>query len=86
MPQYRPEDPTHGWIIPEALKAFLSEEQADVADPHARPQADCSKTADGLRKMAKDGMLFVSQHEFFCYLIKNIGYADITPDPENPNR
>ena len=85
MPQYRPEDPTHGWIIPEALKAFLSEEQADVLirtlDPKPR-----SKTADGLRKMAKDRMLFVSQHQFICYLIKNLGYADITPDPENPNR
>jgi tyrosinase len=85
MPQYQPDDPASGWIIPEAFKAFLSEEQADVLigtlDPKPTPKA-----ADSLRKIARDRRLFVSQHEFFCYLITETGYADIAPDPANPNR
>ncbi len=85
MPQYRPEDPVTGWIIPEALKAFLSEEQADVLIRTLNPKPS-RKAADGLRKIAKERMLFVSQHAFFCWLIKDLGYTDIAPDLSNPNR
>lgn len=30
MPHYRPEDPTKGWIIPQAFKAFLTPAAADA--------------------------------------------------------
>ena len=85
MPQYRPDDPTNGWIIPQAFKAFLTPHQADrligVLDPKpTKPQADA------FRQLTKGPTCFVSQHDFFCYVINTVGYTDVTPSPTDQNR
>ena len=84
MPQYRPDDPTQGCIIPPSYKAFLTEEWADWL-AGALPKLT-RKQADGFRALGKEATLFVSQHAFFCHVINTIGYTDFTPDPKNPNR
>ena len=85
MPQYRPWDPTSGWIIPQAFQAFLTPEQADwlVGKLDPKPTAE---QADAFRQLAKDPTYFVSQHDFFCHVISTIGYTDVTPSPADQNR
>ncbi|MEA2819169.1 MAG: tyrosinase [Bradyrhizobium sp.] len=85
MPQYMPEDPTCGCIIPQSFKAFLTpaavEEMLTKLDP--KP----NKTqADAFRALAGGPTYFVSQHRFFCTVINDVGYTAVTPDPGNPNR
>jgi tyrosinase len=85
MPQYRPDDPTHGGIIPASFKAFLTPEWADwligALDPTPTKQQ-----ADAIRALGKGPTLFVSQHDFFCTVIQTIGYTDVTPAPTDQNR
>jgi tyrosinase len=85
MPQYRPGNPTKGWIIPQAFQAFLTQEEADNLVTTLKPNPT-GRTADAFRALAKTPMLFSSQHAFFCYVIKEIGYTDFTPAPDDPNR
>jgi tyrosinase len=85
MPQYRPHDPAQGWRIPEALKAYLTPEQAEWLISQLKPRPS-RQQADKLRALAETRMLFTSQHDFFCYVITTIGYTDVTPSPDDPNR
>jgi tyrosinase len=85
MPQYRPHEPDKGWRIPEALKAFLTGEQADWLIGQLKPKPT-RQQADGFRDMAAARMLFTSQHDFFCYVIQTIGYTEVTPSPADVNR
>jgi tyrosinase len=85
MPHYRPEDPTRGCIIPPAFKAFLTEDQAEWLIGRLDPKP--TKTAaGGFRALGKNRTLFVSQHAFFCHVISEIGYTDVTPAPQDRNR
>lgn len=62
MPQYRPERPQDGWIIPRSFQAFLTErsiDQLEKATPPPLHKGDAAK----LRSMA--GERFVSQRRFF---------------------
>jgi tyrosinase len=85
MPEYKPDDPADGQVIPNALKAYLTEEAAEtlVAALDPAPTADQKKA---ILKLASDRTLFTTQHDFFCTVITEIGYTDVTPDPANPNR
>ncbi len=85
MPQYRPNDPTCGWIIPKAFQAFLRGPQAEqlIAELGLAPG---SKEAKGFLDLVEPRRYFVSQNAFFCYVINTIGYTNFTPDPNNRNR
>jgi tyrosinase len=85
MPQYRPEDPTTGWIIPPAYKAFLAPGAADAMIAALNPKPNKAQ-ADAFRALAKGPTFFVSQHDFFCAVINDVGYTAVTPDPKDKNR
>ena len=85
MPQYRPDEPTKGWIIPQAFKAFLSAEQADELVAALKPKPTPAQ-ADAFRALAKGPTYFVTQHDFFCYVINIVGYIHFTPSPNDANR
>jgi tyrosinase len=85
MPEYRPEQPDKGRIIPKSMQAYLTEEAAErlaaALDP--APSADQKKA---ILALARDRVCFTSQHTFFCNLIGTIGYSAVTPDPGDANR
>lgn len=85
MPQYRPDDPTKGWIIPQPFQAFLTAAAADALVAALDPKPT-KQQADAFKALASGPTRFVSQHDFFCHVITVIGYTDVTPAPENPNR
>lgn len=85
MPQYRPEDPKDGWIIPQAFKAFLTPAAAEAMITVLDPKPTKAQ-ADAFRALARGPTLFVSQHDFFCAVIHDVGYTAVTPDPKNKNR
>jgi len=84
MPQYRPEKPENGWIIPKSFQAFLTEEAAEKMVASLRPAPSPNKKAKFLA-LARDRETFVSQHRFFCHVLQKIGY-DVTPRPDDVNR
>lgn len=85
MPQYRPENPTDGWIIPEAFKAYLTPAAAEAMIAALNPKPT-KPQADAFRALARDPTLFVSPHDFFCAAINGVGYTAVTPDPADKNR
>ena len=85
MPQYRPRDPKSGWIIPQAFKAFLTPASADTMIAALNPKPNKAQ-ADAFKALARGPTLFVSQHDFFCAVINDVGYTAVTPDPKDKNR
>jgi tyrosinase len=85
MPQYCPEEPDKGAIIPGALKAFIDEAQAEWLIGRLDPKPDKAQ-ADGFLALGRKRTTFVSQHAFFCYVINTIGYTTVTPSPHDSNR
>src|SRR5665213_3908980 len=85
MPQYRPEDPTNGSIIPQSFKAFLTPDAVEVMIAKLDPKPTKAQ-ADAFRALAKEPTTFVSEHKFFCTVITDIGYTAVTPDPKDTNR
>ena len=85
MPQYRPDDPAKGWIIPQSFKAYLTPAAADALIAALNPKPSKAQ-ADGFRALAEAPTLFVSPHAFFCNVINSIGYTVVTPDPKDKNR
>ena len=88
MPQYRPDDPTDGCIIPTAFKGFIAPGAVEPMIAALKPKPSPTQAAK-FRAMAngRDGpMLFTSQHDFFCYVITKVGYTDVTPKPTDKNR
>ncbi|HWA61124.1 MAG TPA: tyrosinase family protein [Caulobacteraceae bacterium] len=85
MPQYRPETPDKGWIIPQSMQAFLAPDAAEALVAALEP-APTEDQARAIFALAEDGTLFVSQHAFFCHLIGVIGYTAIAPSPADANR
>jgi tyrosinase len=85
MPQYRPEHPEKGWIIPRAFQAFLRGEELDrmlgLLDP---PPTEAQVRA--FRALVEPRRYFVSPHAFFCHVVNTVGYKAVTPDPKNGNR
>ncbi|MDH2406373.1 tyrosinase family protein [Bradyrhizobium sp. SSUT18] len=85
MPEYRPDEPDKGRIIPTSMKAYLTEEAAETLVAALDP-APTAAQKKAILALARDRMYFTSQHAFFCYLISTIGYSSITPDPKDANR
>lgn len=85
MPQYRPDTPELGWIIPKSFQAYLSEpaveELLGTLDP---TPTEAQRKA--FRALAEQRRSFVSQTAFFRHVYNDIGYRHVTPSPEDPNR
>jgi hypothetical protein len=76
MPQYRPNDPTNGSIIPASFKAFLTPAAAEAMIATLDPKPTRAQ-ADAFKALAKGPTVFVSQHEFFCAVITKVGYTAV---------
>ncbi|MBR0848161.1 tyrosinase family protein [Bradyrhizobium diazoefficiens] len=85
MPEYHPEDPENGRIIPNSLKAYLTEEAAEQLVTALDP-APTAAQKKAILTLARERVTFTSQNAFFCNLINVIGYSSVTPDPKNVNR
>jgi len=86
MPHYKPHDPRHGCIIPQAFQAFLRGPELETMLGNLRPAPTRAQTAAFRRLVEPRRQYFTSQHDFFCHVINTIRYTDITPDPMNRNR
>ncbi|MEA2570753.1 MAG: tyrosinase [Acidobacteriota bacterium] len=75
MPQYIPEKPEDGWIIPESYKAFITNASLDFLT-NAKPALP-KKAADILAEQLV-GRLYTSQTTFFAAVAKALG------DPKTP--
>src|SRR5262249_1625009 len=85
MPQYLPADgPQHGATIPEACKAFLTEEAAEEMVAGLKP-APRGRKREALLALAKKPATFASQNAFFCHVTGKIGYP-VTPRVKDKNR
>jgi tyrosinase len=73
MPQYLPEHPEKGWIIPESYKAFLTRESITYLVEQANPQLPPEAGATLLREMVEPGKLFTSPTTFFAEVARLIG-------------
>jgi len=66
MPQYRPDQPEKGWIIPRSYKAYLTGKSitylVEKADPKLPPEAG----AELVRQMIEPGLSYTSQTTFFA--------------------
>jgi tyrosinase len=85
MPQYRPEKPQDGWIIPHALQAFLGEPETEKLLGALKP-ASIPAQRQAFLALAREKRLFTSQSKFFQYVYNTIGYKEVTPRPEDSNR
>jgi tyrosinase len=85
MPQYRPEEPEKGWIIPKLFQAFLSLEACEEMIAKLNPEPKPHQKAAFL-DLARTKRLFVSQGKFFRYVYNTIGYTDLNPSPDCQNR
>jgi tyrosinase len=85
MPQYRPDDPTKGWVIPPSFKAFLTPAAAEAMIAALNPKPSKAQAA-AFKALARGPTYFVSQHDFFCAVITHVGYTAVTPDPKDKNR
>lgn len=67
MPQYRPDQPEKGWIIPQAYKAYLTRDSINyITDPEQAHPALPKEVGDTLLKeMVEKGLRYTSQTTFF---------------------
>ena len=84
-PQYRPDHPEKGWVIPQACQAFLRVRKAErmIAKLKPRPTAEQRRA---IMALAEKRVLFKNQRAFFTEIVCNIGYTHVTPDPADANR
>lgn len=85
MPQYRPEEPEKGWVIPKSFQAFLTVKAVDQLINELNPKPTGPQQR-ALRALAEQQRCFVSQSTFFRHVYTDIGYTDVTPSPQNSNR
>jgi tyrosinase len=85
MPQYRPHEPENGWIIPKSFQAFLREDALNDMFEVLKPTPGQEKAFVQMAS-PKARMSFVTQDDFFCYVINSVGYTNVTPNPKNPRR
>jgi tyrosinase len=73
MPQYRPEHPEKGWIIPKSYKAYLTKESitylVEQADPSIPPEAGATL----FREIVEPGLRYTSPTIFFADVGRIIG-------------
>ncbi len=85
MPQYRPEEPEKGWIIPKSFQAFLTLPAVEAMLVRLNP-CPTEVQAKAFYMLAEERRYFVSQNAFFGYVFNVIGYTSVTPSPDDPNR
>lgn len=85
MPQYRPEQPEKGWILPKSFQAFLTVDAVKTLLTRLHPKPTPEQETQ-FYALAEPRQYFVSQTTFFQYVYNNIGYTHITPDVANSNR
>lgn len=85
MPQYRPEKPQDGWIIPQSFQAFLTVPQTEKLLSKLDP-APSPEQCVAFLELARQKTLFTSQSKFFQYVYNTIGYTAVTPLPTDSNR
>jgi tyrosinase len=73
MPQYRPEQPDKGWIIPQSYKAYLTKESIAYLVQQANPSLPREAGASLLREMVEPGLLYTSPTTFFAGVATMIG-------------
>lgn len=85
MPQYRPETPEKGWIIPKSFQAFLTREACEKMLTELHP-APSEKQKSAFMALAEERRHFISQSKFFSYVYNVIGYTHLTPAMTDENR
>jgi len=85
MPQYCPDRPEKGSVIPKAYQAFLTEDAADKMLCGLDPKPSAGQRSR-FQAMATDAMHFKRQLDFFRYVIYEVGYTEVTPSPGDANR
>ena len=73
MPQYRPEQPEKGWIIPKYYKAYLTTESITYLVEQAKPCLPPEAGAELLRNIVEPGVCYASPTIFFADVAKMIG-------------
>ncbi|MGH9765138.1 MAG: tyrosinase family protein, partial [Blastocatellia bacterium] len=73
MPQYVPDHPEKGWIIPRYFKAFLTRDSITYLVERAVPALPPEAGAELLRKVVEPGTLFTSPTTFFAEVCRVIG-------------
>lgn len=66
MPQYCPEHPDKGWIIPQSFKAYLTEESIKYLVDDAKPSLPKSVGKTLFKQMVEPGLRYTSQTTFFA--------------------
>ena len=72
MPQYRPEKPEKGWIIPQSFKAFLTSASIAYLE-EAVPKLPPDAGATLQREIVDQGTLYTTPSELFAAVAKLIG-------------
>jgi tyrosinase len=86
MPQYWNDGaPQNGCVLPNPFKAYITETAADklISGLGLTP---ASGQGAAFLKIARERKLFTTQREFFCYVINDIGFTDVTPAPADRHR
>jgi tyrosinase len=78
-------EPQKGWIIPAAMKAYLTTDEANKLVRRLDPKPTSAQQA-GFAALAEGRRLFASQREFFAHVVGDIGYGHVTPDAQDQNR
>jgi tyrosinase len=66
MPQYCPEHPDKGWIIPQSFKAYLTKESIDYLVNDAEPSLPKGVGETLLKEMVEPGLRYTSLTTFFA--------------------
>jgi tyrosinase len=85
MPQYRPDKPQDGWIVPRSYQAFLGEPETETLLAGLDP-APTPIQRQAFMGLATEKRRFTSQSQFFRYVYHTIGYTAVTPQPQDSNR
>ena len=70
MPQYMPNKPQDGWIIPEAYKAFLRKDSIEWLTEKAVPKISKTAGAALMKNMVEKGLRYAQLSEFFVAVVK----------------
>jgi len=73
MPQYFPQRPDKGWIIPQSYKAYLTEQSITYLVQQADPPLPAAAGEILLEKMVKPGLRYTSPTTFFADVASMIG-------------
>ncbi|HYX27886.1 MAG TPA: tyrosinase family protein [Pyrinomonadaceae bacterium] len=80
MPQYCPDHPEKGAIIPEAYKAYLTRETINFLEKEAKPRLPAKAAKTLLDQMVEPGLRYPSQATFFA-AVKEMTGTDYSQPP-----